>query len=597
MPLDASPRVVSLKRWLQAAFTGFAVSLLLAVAMSIWPLVSHYRAAERNLRGMEAYGLLLTAANNLSSERGPSNLLMSIEPGSDGAALERLQTFRERTDRSLAALYDLDRSWGEARFFDILSASVRATQNDLAEARAEVDRIAALPNAQRSQGNVRNAVDGMIAVVDRYQPLINSSARMLGRLDSQIGGAALTAQSVSDLREFGGRIASVIVPSIARRQPLTPEVIERFHVAEGRLWELQRLLESQSLLNEGPVFRSISEDVRGRFFAQGLGLLKRLVEQGRAGGDYTLSVSDLTATYVPTLKPLEDLRTLYLTGMVDEFRAQSRAAFQQVVLTCIAAALFLAMVFWLLNSVRRKILTPLLSARDMIVSLAANQTIQNQTEAPEAISEMRTLFSAVSVLAEQTSERRLLLEQFRVQAETDRLTKLANRCRFETLAAHRLQTAQVGRLGVLLFDLDLFKNVNDTFGHQAGDEVLFKVARRLEALETECILFARIGGDEFAVLCDGLDERDQMDLAGRIVKLLSRPFEVKGGIARIGSSVGVAVLRDHGTTLATLCHQADMALYEAKAQGRNRLCLFDERMERAFHARSVEQEQRLDPAA
>lgn len=597
MKLDASQRAVSLKRWRQAAFAGLAASLFGAAALGIWPSVSRYRQAERDLRAMETFDHILFAANRLSAERGPSNLVMSIEPGSDPAALERLQEFRDRTDQALAALSGSALGAEDARFVDALPPLIQATRNELAERRREVDRIAALPNAQRSQAGLRGAIDGLIGVVDRYQSVVTEGGRMLGRVDPHLAGAALTAQSVNDLREFGGRLASILIPSISRQQQLTPEVIERYHMTEGRLWEIQRLIQSQALFEESPAFRPIVEDAQGLFFARGIGLLRRLVEEGRAGPRYSLTVSDLNQAYVPTLKPLEDLRTLYLSDMVESLGLQRSHAVNDIVYTVLAVGLFLAVMLWLLDSVRRKILTPLLRASDMIVSLAANQTIHEPVRKPDEISEMRTLFSAVAVLAQQTDERRRLLEQFRVQAETDRLTRLANRCRFETMAVHALETGLPGQMGVIFFDLDLFKNVNDTFGHQAGDEVLFKAARRLEGLVGEGILFARIGGDEFAVLCEGLDERDQLALADRIVKTLARPFEVQGGIARIGSSVGIAVLRERGATLAALCHQADMALYEAKTSGRNRMCLFDERMERRFRERGGEPDRRFEPAA
>ncbi len=96
MRLGSSPKIVSLRKWLQAAFAGFAASLLLAVVLGVWPIVSHYRQVERNLRGIEAHGLLLTAANRMSAERGPSNVILSIEPGGYTMAGAIFGTFFER---------------------------------------------------------------------------------------------------------------------------------------------------------------------------------------------------------------------------------------------------------------------------------------------------------------------------------------------------------------------------------------------------------------------------------------------------------------------------------------------------------------------
>ncbi len=592
MGLGSPARTVSLKRWLQVSFAGFAGSLLVALGLAVWPLVGDYLRAERNMRSVEAYGELLTAANRISAERGPSNVMMSIQPGSDEAAAARLAAFRTATDRSLEQILALPRTWTDQSVLLTLGERIGEARRLLQTARLAVDEVAALPIAMRQSADTRQAIDGMIAVADSYQSVLDISARVLAHQDPSLIGATLIAQSASDLREFGGRIASGLIPAVSLGEKLSADELDRFVRTEGRLLEIERLLRTQTLFEDDETARRLAQDIRQRFFGDGLNFLRRLVAKGREGGRYGADPAVIMSVYVPTLKPLEDLRVFALSHMIETFKAQSREALTRLLLTLVCSALFLALAFRFLYSVRTTILIPLMAARDMVVSLADNRPARSLgSQVP--INELRTLFSAIAVLAQQTSERRRLLEQFRAQAETDRLTGLANRRRFEALATQAMKSARAGQMGLLYFDLDLFKRVNDTFGHHAGDEVLVEVARRLEALVAGQIVLARLGGDEFAVLCIDLDEAVQRTVAEAILAVLSEPFEIEGRRLRIGSSIGIAVLRDEGVTFETLCRQADIALYQAKATGRNRFCVYADGMEAAFQERNAAERDNL----
>lgn len=169
----------------------------------------------------------------------------------------------------------------------------------------------------------------------------------------------------------------------------------------------------------------------------------------------------------------------------------------------------------------------------------------------------------------------LLATSLRDLALTDSLTGLASRealmRRLDRCAAESQRTP--GRSAVVLIDLDGFKLVNDTLGHQAGDEVLRAAAARLRRLARECDTLSRLGGDEFVLLCDELDApADAERIADRVVTVLSEPFAVDGREVRIGASVGVAALTGSGPAAAL--READFALYAAKASGRGRSQLF-----------------------
>ena len=173
------------------------------------------------------------------------------------------------------------------------------------------------------------------------------------------------------------------------------------------------------------------------------------------------------------------------------------------------------------------------------------------------------LFLLLFVLVNRISRR------LRHQAQHDTLTGLPNRTALYRRV--RRATARVrvrgGTVGLLLIDLDRFKEVNDTLGHDHGDRLLRDVAERLRGALRRGDTLARLGGDEFAVLLRGLPDRGAaVELALRLTGALERPFVVRGVTVQLGASVGVALCPDHGTDVTTLVQRADVAMYEAKRE-------------------------------
>lgn len=175
--------------------------------------------------------------------------------------------------------------------------------------------------------------------------------------------------------------------------------------------------------------------------------------------------------------------------------------------------------------------------------------------------------------------------QVRELAEKDSLTGLSNRYHFEE--ALKVSIANNKRsqhnIALLLLDLDHFKNVNDTYGHEMGDKLLKHVADRISLCLRGNELFGRLGGDEFAILITGLKFADSATLvAQRIIKSLEVPIEIDGHIMQCGVSVGIAMHPQNADTAEKLTKYADIAMYRAKKQGRNQLCYFEELMQEQF---------------
>jgi diguanylate cyclase (GGDEF)-like protein/PAS domain S-box-containing protein len=173
------------------------------------------------------------------------------------------------------------------------------------------------------------------------------------------------------------------------------------------------------------------------------------------------------------------------------------------------------------------------------------------------------------------SDRKELEAQLVHQAFHDGLTGLANRTLFAERVEHALARSDKGDLAVLFIDLDDFKNVNDSLGHAAGDQLLVAAARRLQGCLRPADTAARLGGDEFAVLLERVADAEAASaVAGRVLDTLHQPFGLNGRRIPIKASVGVATGRPGTDEAEELLRNADVAMYAAKAGGKDRYELF-----------------------
>lgn len=190
--------------------------------------------------------------------------------------------------------------------------------------------------------------------------------------------------------------------------------------------------------------------------------------------------------------------------------------------------------------------------------------------------ESRFVTSAVDI-----TERKLVELHLAELAMSDALTGLANRSHFMTVADRAMIAAKESgsRLAVLLLDVDDFKQINDTSGHDAGDALLRAVAARLQASIRPGDIVARLGGDEFAVMLAGLGgECDLESITARMMTKLSQPLVHVGRSIACKVSIGASLFPDHADQIEELMKCADIALYEAKARGRGRACTFEPSM-------------------
>lgn len=190
--------------------------------------------------------------------------------------------------------------------------------------------------------------------------------------------------------------------------------------------------------------------------------------------------------------------------------------------------------------------------------------------------------------------RKLEHENVERMATSDMLTGVANRANFDARLGEMLALAERGNRPLMLFaiDLDRFKEVNDLFGHAAGDNLLRQVAQRLKHSIREGDVIARLGGDEFALLqLDPPNSSAGGVLADKLLAALAAPFDLDGQEARISGSVGIALYPDDAFSTHDLRVKADLALYQAKKSGRNCYHYFTEALDNAVRERNLDKQE------
>ncbi|MEW9122342.1 MAG: GGDEF domain-containing protein [Thermotaleaceae bacterium] len=192
-----------------------------------------------------------------------------------------------------------------------------------------------------------------------------------------------------------------------------------------------------------------------------------------------------------------------------------------------------------------------------------------------------TVSYTVGFMARNLKHKNLELEKayksIEKMAYFDPLTGLANRCMFKKYLENELLShRQNGKQCSLLFlDLDGFKQVNDEFGHDAGDMVLIEVVKRFKTCINEADMLARLAGDEFIILLPESTQSGHVKVAERILQVTQLPFEIQNNKVKLTVSIGITIYADkNDTTAETLIKQADMAMYSGKRLGKNNFQLY-----------------------
>jgi diguanylate cyclase (GGDEF)-like protein len=237
---------------------------------------------------------------------------------------------------------------------------------------------------------------------------------------------------------------------------------------------------------------------------------------------------------------------------------------------------------------------PILDRDGTALGALSARPSESRPPSPEA----RELLETAARVAALACEQRALASRLTHQAHHDALTGLPNRLLLEDRLGQSLAQAKRNQqqVALLFIDLDGFKGVNDTLGHAAGDALLKQVSARLADAVRASDTLARMGGDEFAVVLQEVrDTPSAMRVAEKLLEALRAPLRLEGRDLRVSASIGLAFYPEDGLDADTLLRHADVAMYRAKASGRNTCCCFTPELQDQMEAR-LDLERRLDQA-
>jgi len=567
-----------------------AALLALCAAVLVWRLAAaaldgqqQAQTSEQRVRQLRT---ALVAAEMVSRERGPTNGLLGEALPPRPERIKALREARERTDQAWMQLAQTLPALPDTAQREPTLARLQAAQESLAEARAGVDRLAALPKDERPADDIRGAVRAMVALVPLLAPAIdmlaNEAQQAYPALADDVQGARLSAE----MREYAGLLGSHLTAPLTARKPFTPAERLAIERTRGRLDELRTLLALRVQSPEqSPAVADAWREVLARYFNRAEGLLLSVIEQGESTGQFQLDPAAFAAVYVPEMNVMFTLRDALLASASAKAEAGRQQANRLLMLVAAVSALTLAALVGTMVQVQRRVLRPLAAATQALEALA-RQDVPPPLPAPVVQDEMAAVLGAVRTLQEQTRERAVLeterdalIERLRQQSHADFLTGLPNRRAFFDAASREL--AQAMRHGhpltVILFDVDHFKQFNDQLGHAAGDCALVEVARTVQRHMRAGDLVARFGGEEFVLLLVNCQRDDGLRFAERLRQALAEaPVTCPNGqVAHLTASLGVADSDSSGLMLEALLSQADAAMYVAKLAGRNRVSLAD----------------------
>ncbi|MDK1389532.1 GGDEF domain-containing protein [Sinorhizobium sp. 8-89] len=562
----------TLSRSLSIGVCVASVCTSILALMIIQRSYQDFAVARQNLYDLEEYRLVLDAANHLSAERGPSNIVMSEDPAPTGQGARRLAKARARTDAALARLAaPSDGPWG-LHNHSIPPTMLTNVREQLDVARRKVDRIAPIPRDRVSALEMQDAIENMFQVVDRYQSVIAWRANELVKHDSGLSTPVLIGRMLGELREYGGRLASHLIAPVAVGEKLPLKNVISTRQSQGRILELWTLTEGEPAFDTDGRLSELRRQTEQQFLGKGGSLIEQLIAESRRGETYSLTATELTDRYVPTMKPLEAYRSAFLDAAIANYNGARNWSLILLLTAALVAAVILAILAGLIFVARIHVFGPLMHVHDEVIRLA-DDCPQRPASDHAARQEMLRIFNAIDLVRGRLQERAFLMNQLKAQAETDGLTALTNRRALDRIAQNETEGGFADKnVSLILIDIDHFKAVNDTHGHLAGDRALIQTAELLRSILRESDVVARFGGEEFAVLVP-TTLRGAISVARKIrIALQNHSFTTPDGLPlKLTASLGVAHGRRGVDEWQELVAAADEALYRAKADGRNRV--------------------------
>ncbi|WP_191240010.1 GGDEF domain-containing protein [Pandoraea pnomenusa] len=558
---------------------------LFAMAWGAFQRASDARAA------LDALQATLLAMEKASAERGPANAVLGADLPLPNESVAALRGAREVTNARLQALL----SALSASRCEQCGPSLRAVERarlDLAAASANVDLLAQRPREMRSDAAVRDAVDRMVRVIADFTPVASSRINVVSRGAPEALHFLVLARLAADLREYAGQLGSHFTATLTTGQSLSDTDQRAIERTLGRIEQLRDMIASR--MTDAAVLGPQTLDaLNTQYFGAGLRYVAAVRALAGQPHPKAPTTAEFAHTYVPMMRAITDFRDNMLSIARGKVDAQYSSALRRVIYTALAEAALVLVIALVLRNFRRSVVQPFEAAARFVDALAqGNLDVAVRDERlPKCRPQVRAVFDALRVLrlnavelAQLRRERARLLGELEMSADTDPLTHLMNWRAFERQAQALCATNSPGRVALIKFDIDHFTNLNATYGHALGDDVLRRVgAVCLNTCQPGDVV-ARLGADAFVILARVLDESRARQFAellrGRIeATTLTLP---DGDALPLSASFGIAMAdpvafdaegRALGmpTNVSALLSQAERQLHAARQARRHAL--------------------------
>jgi diguanylate cyclase (GGDEF)-like protein len=562
---------------------GVAAACIPVMVLCAWLVIHEWRAyaaADDALDAFQGYRAGLLAMEKVSAERGPLNSVLGEDLPMPEARMASLRRARDESDIRIAELLTILQADRCPACVAEIARTVR-TRDNLAAARANADRLMRLPLAQREERGLSSAVNQMVDVIPQFAPSINALAANVVDGDRGALNCLILATLTADLREYAGQLGSHFTAALAARRRLDERDRLAIERTEGRIDQLRALIDAR-VRDREKLDTQAFEQMNEVFFGKGMAYIagvRRLASQ--SGGSGT-SPAELADRYVPLMRPITAFRDQVLDLVETEVRHHRCNALVLLAVTGFAVILLIAALLAMVMFFRTRVVQPLVDATQVIGAIA-NGDLTAEIPTARYRDEVGAMFAAISVLKANTVERQQLehergrlIHELKAMAETDFLTHLLNRRAFEN-RARAICSEKNGVepiFALIMLDIDHFKNINDRYGHAAGDLALQIVAGLCRETFRQSDIVARWGGEEFAMLSRVRDAAQAIAIADILRnKIAETRVHVDGGDGfTMTASFGIACASaDSSRHVDRLIGRADSLLYKAKEAGRNRV--------------------------
>ncbi|MEB3864258.1 GGDEF domain-containing protein [Acinetobacter sp. IK31] len=550
----------------------FMLVIILSLLFMAIPLIvgsyQDYIKTRQALAEIKSLRAVADIAYKISKERAPANKMMSSRPDNLLKNQQELKKFRLIVDAQIDTSILILKQAGYISLANELQTNFK---ENLKQARRVVDYYGETSYEARTSVQMDNAILGMFGVWDNCREILQKLMLQLKSKDSRISNYFTLIIVLTDMRDQAGRMASNIIAPVSFNEEIPSNnrarSLQTQHQARY-LWILVDTLQPEQAKN--PKYRRLYSQVKTEFIDKGIPIVEKLLEESQKGEPYYLNGTQLTEAIVGKFTTVVDLQSYILDESVVIASQENVIARNGFLLTLLISLISLATALLTLNYAQRRVFSPLIKARTLILDLSHSSNHWTDEMNVTTKGEFLSLFEAIDRLQRMLQQRDAFEFQLKNIANTDPLTGVSNRLALsEYLKIVESYPQKFTQTCLMIIDIDRFKQVNDQYGHIVGDHVIVSIAEQLKQNIRSSDLIVRYGGDEFLILLEQVQFVDARLLAEKIRSAISlEEIDLSGSDEKLHVSVSIGFAIGAASWIELL-EKADRSLLRAKARGRN----------------------------